>query len=138
MSEDQKDFALFLSEIGATQHQLDEAAKHVGVVGIPVGFSHYVFVAASPIDGMGVFSKKRFDPGEFIAPGRINEDWTIVGRFTNHSKTPNSRVLKEGDLLNHYASVPIGELEEITLDYRQVRNELEGAALMAECAQSHG
>ena len=83
-------------------------------------------VAASKIDGKGVFATGDIIEGEVIAPARIANKRTPAGRFTNHAKNPNAMMilLDNGDI-NLVAKRAIsgckgGNLgEEITIDYRQ-------------------
>jgi hypothetical protein len=83
-------------------------------------------VRASPIEGSGVFSN--FPIGEWciIGPARIDGKRTPLGRYTNHSNTPNSKFisLDNGDILlqsivDIYGCKGGDFGEEITVDYRE-------------------
>ena len=84
-------------------------------------------VDLSKIEGKGVMASGNIKEGEVIGPARINKMRTPLGRYTNHSKNPNAKmVLKEnGDIdlvaVSNIAGYKGGQLgEEITVDYRQV------------------
>jgi hypothetical protein len=91
-------------------------------------FGSYKFtVDLSKIEGKGVMASGNIKEGEVIGPARINKMRTPLGRYTNHSKNPNAKmVLKEnGDIdlvaVSNIAGYKGGQLgEEITVDYRQV------------------
>ena len=64
--------------------------------------------------------------GEIIAPARLDGKRTPAGRYTNHSKNPNSiMILRDNNDIDLVAKKVIkgcqgGNLgEEITIDYRQ-------------------
>lgn len=85
-----------------------------------------VRVQPSPIEGLGVFLSAPVEAGEVIAPARVAGLRTPAGRYTNHSATPNARmVLRTGGDIDLVALRRIdgcqgGWLgEEVTIDYRQ-------------------
>lgn len=83
-------------------------------------------VAESPIEGKGLFLTSPVKSGGIICAARINGYRTQGGRFTNHSKTPNAKMVKlpNGDI-NLVALIDIEGCKggavgtEITIDYRQ-------------------
>lgn len=93
-------------------------------VPMPDGFSR-VTVRPSPIEGQGIFLSYPAEQGELIGPARLNGMRTPLGRFTNHSRTPNAVFVKHGDDIYLYAARRIagctggGQGEEVTIDYRQ-------------------
>jgi len=84
-----------------------------------------VVVSPSPIEGQGLFATRNFEIGDAIAPARFLNQRTPAGRFTNHSATPNARMVDTGDMVFLMAVRPISGYrggqpgEEITVDYRE-------------------
>lgn len=95
----------------------------------------YLSVMESPIDGLGIVADKTFRPGElihrdvcFVVPWPdshlllVEED--DVGRFINHSNSPNAVILCHNDnqvpglrRCDLVAKEKISEGDEITIDY---------------------
>ena len=93
---------------------------------IPMPFGSFkVGVFKSKIEGRGIFATSDIEPGEFIAPARIDDKRTPVGRFANHSKRPNAKmIIKNNDILLVASKQIKGCLggalgDEITTDYRE-------------------
>jgi hypothetical protein len=84
-----------------------------------------VQVSKSPIEGKGLFATCEFKPGDIIAPSRVGDFRTPAGRYTNHSKHPNAKMVSVGDNIYLEATTDIkgctgGNLgDEISVDYRQ-------------------
>lgn len=81
---------------------------------------------SSPIEGVGIFATMPIDISECIGPARIGGLRTPLGRFTNHSKFPNSEfvVRNNGDIdlvaMQKITGCSGGSNgEEITVNYRQ-------------------
>lgn len=127
---DREDFLAAIKEIGidaATVWQLSQ--NSTDLADLPSDGYKFV-VSNSPISGRGVFASANIRPGEVIGPARIVVSGklkrTPLGRYVNHSKTPNASFADVGDgVLKAVATRPIfgsrGGLlgDEITLDYRQ-------------------
>lgn len=115
------DFAAFLDEVGLTQAQMDAAAAAMPKP-IPreVGDGYRVF--PSPIHGVGCFATRDIDGR--IGAMRHGESWCEAGLYINHSAAPNAIAVMQGDTLVAYGKVAMGD--EITLDYRQVRDSIMG------------
>lgn len=77
--------------------------------------------------GKGIFANEHIDAGSNIAPITIGDDWTLAGRYTNHSHAPNSKAVATEDGVYLESIINIGHGEEITADYRQVKNVMEVA-----------
>jgi SET domain len=99
----------------------------------PVG-AYKVQIADSAIHGKGCFATGSFNEEEVIATARIKGKRTPAGRFINHSRCPNAKMVLCGNDINVVAIRQIrgnlgGQLgEEITVDYRQaVAENLKGA-----------
>lgn len=74
-------------------------------------------IRPSPIDGVGVFTIKRRGIG-IIGPARISGNRTQLGRFINHSHTPNAEMIKQADDLFINCIRPMEPGDEVTIDYR--------------------
>ena len=80
----------------------------------------------SPIHGTGVFATANVTAHEVIGPARLEGLRTPLGRYTNHSKTPNAymRLHGSGDVslvaLRDISGCNGGrDGDEVTIDYRQ-------------------
>lgn len=86
-----------------------------------VPFPNYVTgvrVSKSPIHGSGMFSTRRFERGEIIAPARIERNRTPAGRYCNHSGDPNAEmVIRQTGQVDLVALKTIDSGEEILNDY---------------------
>jgi hypothetical protein len=125
-SEDVADYYLAIAEYGFDHETVQNQVQNLDdQIDLPHG-GYKIMVAPSKIEGKGVFATGTIKAGEIIAPARIAGKRTPVGRYTNHSKNPNAKMilLDNGDV-NLVAAMPIvgckgGNLgEEITIDYRQ-------------------
>lgn len=85
---------------------------------MPDGYDH-IFIAASQIEGRGVFTRKPITAGEFIGPARLEGIRTPLGRYANHSPANNAEFReRDGDLYSvAVADIPAGG--EILNNYRQ-------------------
>ena len=125
-SEDIADYYAAIAEYGFDHETVQNQVQNLDdQIDMPYG-SYKMMVAPSNIDGKGVFATGNIEPNEIIAPARIANKRTPAGRFTNHAKNPNAKMilLDNGDI-NLVANTSIvgckgGNLgEEITIDYRQ-------------------
>lgn len=112
-------FARLLAELGVTEQQiLDWSGDPKYLTPLPdadLGFC----VRPSVLHGNGVFSTEVFEAGAVIGPSRLGLGKTVLGRFVNHSDTPNAENVRtpSGDLF----TVAINLIEpgqEILTDYR--------------------
>ncbi len=78
-------------------------------------------IRKSEIEGHGIFSMVDLKPGETLGEARIGDNRTDLGRYTNHSFTPNVRpeIKNNSIYYNAVQSIKIGD--EITIDYRTAR-----------------
>jgi hypothetical protein len=88
--------------------------------------SQIIHVAESAIEGKGLFLTSPIKSGNIICAARIDGYRTQGGRFTNHSKTPNAKMIKlPNGNIDLVALVDIegckggGMGTEVTIDYRQ-------------------
>lgn len=76
-------------------------------------------VGKSKIQGKGLFTTQPFTKGSFI--GLAHEDdqpSTMIGKYHNHSESPNAMSVKVGGKRYLVAKRPLKNNEEITTDYR--------------------
>lgn len=117
----------FFKVIEDSGFDLDEVAKQVQNPDDQIWFDSPVTrVSESPIDGKGLFVTHPVRAGEVICPARINGMRTQAGRYTNHSKFPNAKmILRPNGNIDLVALVDFdgckgGEIGvEATIDYRQ-------------------
>jgi hypothetical protein len=121
----QADYKLMLTETGFTEDQARTMSENTSdQVPFPPG-AYKVKIGSSQIHGRGLVATSSIAPDEVIAPARIGEMRTPAGRFTNHSETPNARMVlnRQGDIDLVAMSDIRGCMgghdgEEITIDYR--------------------
>lgn len=114
------DFECFLQEIGLTQSQLDAVRDRVAFRPITTEDEDVLRILPSPIHGVGVHAITGFRMNEPIRPIMMNGVWTAIGRFMNHSATPNCSPSFSGSTLSAVAIREINPGDEITINYRDV------------------
>ena len=113
------DWEAFLSEIGVTQEQMDEAAR---LMPAPKKEPEALyFLSKSDIAGTGVFAKQ--DINGYVGKLWKADDWYVAGRYINHTASPNTIPIRFKDEIIAYGEVKKGE--EITLNYRDMRKLIE-------------
>lgn len=122
MSTIQDDYKLFLTEIGLTQEQVDESLRATVVSDVRCDKVH---VTKSAIAGQGVFAVHLIESGEQVGALKRGRQCFELWRFTNHSPTPNAAVVKFREYLILVALRDIAIGDEITANYRQVKDEME-------------
>jgi len=123
------DYEKMLVDIGMTAEEVSEYSNiDFDLVPFPKNWESHVAVRKSPIHGKGLFAEANISQGSLICPARINGRRTPAGRYTNHSGAPNAVATRIfGDDLGWVALRDIHGRrggfngEEITVDYRQVR-----------------
>jgi hypothetical protein len=80
-----------------------------------------VEVRASDIEGLGMFLVENIKIGERVGVARIEGSRTPLGRYTNHSGSPNTRAESVGDRAYLVATEDLEKGVEITVDYRNSR-----------------
>ncbi len=125
-SGDIEDYRKMLVEYGISEKEAREESERTHDL---IGFPHCglpVMLASSPIEGRGLFATASIEKDHLICPMRIGTQRTPAGRFTNHSKNPNSYIVQgEGTDLLLYAKKDIMGCkggfsgDEITIDYRE-------------------
>ena len=122
---DRKDFECALDDVGVSRDEAQaQSVNESDMIDLPFG-GYKIKTAKSQIDGIGLFATANIDPGEVIAPARIDGKRTIAGRFTNHSRNPNAVMVINGNDINLVALTNINgckggiDGDEITVDYRE-------------------
>lgn len=122
---DQKDFKAALKELGITEDECQQQSScQSDFTELPYG-EYKIKVGASRIEGRGLLATGDFKRGEIIAPARIDGKRTIAGRFTNHSLTPNAKMVRNNSDIYLTAITKINgqrggmDGDEITVNYRE-------------------
>jgi SET domain len=122
------DFALFAQEIGFDPSLIREISENeFDQIPFPRGV-YKCIIGPSSIEGLGLLASSDIAAGETIAPAGIDEKRTPAGRYTNHSRDPNARMVVRGRQIDLVALKPIQGAqggrpgEEITVNYREVFN----------------
>jgi len=122
---DVDDYRKLLSEVGFTEEDVrGQAENEEDQIPIPLG-SYKFAVSKSLIEGNGIFATAEIGPGEVIGPARIGGKRTPIGRYTNHSISPNAKMVDyKGDIylvatekINGCKGGFMGQ--EITTNYRE-------------------
>lgn len=126
-NEDREDFLAAIKEFGMTEEYVRKISVNMSDM-VPLPYGDYkIKPGRSAIEGTGVFATSDIEPNEVIGPARLSGKRTVLGRFTNHSKNPNSEMIKNP--LSDICLVSLRKIkgchggqdgEEITVDYRQV------------------
>lgn len=125
------DFAALLSEFGITQEDADRAASELPEpLKIEEDAAH--LVGPSSIEGLGAFSGRDIAAYAHACTLNVGGKWTVCGRYANHSDTPNLRAILDGRRLIAIAARQINRGDELTLDYRQVKEALPGPAFLTK------
>ena len=122
---DNNDFDLFLLEFDLDKEKVRALAETKDdMTDLPYGI-YKIKKGKSKIEGVGIFATANIDPGELIAPARIDKKRTIAGRFTNHSAFPNAKMIQGSK--DNIDLISIQQIsgchggqdgEEITINYR--------------------
>lgn len=119
------DYKKLISEMGLTESDVRKQTENEDdQIPMPYG-SFKIAISKSNIEGQGVFATANIYPHEIIAPAKLGDKRTPVGRFTNHSITPNAKMELIG---NNIYLVALSEItgciggylgDEITTNYRE-------------------
>lgn len=123
---DREDFRVVLAESGFSADTVQAQSENTAdQCPMPQG-SWKVKLGESPIQGNGVFLTAGACAGEVLGPARLSGFRTPLGRYTNHSVTPNARMelLPNGDIqlvaLREIKGCAGGtDGDEVTICYRQ-------------------
>lgn len=138
-SKDREDFCVLIDQAGFTPEDVrSQSENEEDQMPMPDGEGVNVTIRESPIEGRGVFLSAPAERGDVIAPARLSGKRTPVGRYTNHSMSPNAEFVKSrnGDIylvatrrITGCAGGSAGE--EVTVNYRQALS-LSGLNLIDE------
>jgi hypothetical protein len=116
---DREDYRKMLAEYGFTHETARAQSEYEGDQTAILMDAHGIMLAASPIEGHGIFATGSIPAGTIVAPARVSGKRTQVGRYTNHSTKPNAiMVLRSDGDIDLIATLNINH-EEITIDYRE-------------------
>jgi hypothetical protein len=122
---DREDFKKMVSESGFTEEIVKEQSENEeDQIPMPDGYPN-VTVRNSAIEGKGIFLSFPVTAGSIIGPARVEGNRTPLGRYTNHSITPNAKFVKNGNDIWMVALKDIDgcvggdQGEEVTVNYRQ-------------------
>ena len=117
ISKDREDFARFLRENNISQKQMDFAKQFIKE-SIP---SPGIRIEDSRIEGLGAYAVQSFLPKDVICMARVGGDWTVAGRYANHSITPNAEARSSHGAVKLVAIKEISVGDEVTVNYRSVK-----------------
>ncbi len=124
--EDNKDFLELIKENGFTEELVREQSENEeDQIPMPKEYAQVITVRDSSIEGKGIFANWGLPDEMIVGPARINGMRTPLGRYTNHSKSPNAKFVKVKDDIYLVTTKEIhgckggGNGDEITVDYRQ-------------------
>lgn len=123
---DTDDYYKTLDEFGFTDEQARAQSYNTeDMTELPYG-GYKIMVSSSAIEGKGLFATSEIQEDEVIAPARISGKRTIAGRYTNHSISPNARMVmrSNGDIdlvaIKNIKGCHGGQNgDEITINYRE-------------------
>lgn len=122
---DTDDYKKIIGNMGLTESDVRKQTENENdQVQMPYG-SYKIAISESSIEGKGVFATANIESDEIIAPAKLNDKRTPVGRYVNHSKTPNAKMVLIGIniflvALNKIKGCTGGNLgDEITTNYQK-------------------
>ena len=121
-----------LKDHGLTDAQFQSAVMDTAdQIPFPGGASKCV-VERSDIHGLGLKAANSIEPGELIAPARVDGKRTPAGRYANHAFEPNARMVnRDSTTIVLCALKRIEAGEEITVDYRDALKVAQESACLA-------
>ena len=122
---DTEDYKKLINSMGLTESDVRKQTENENDQ-IPMPYGCFkVSVSKSSIEGRGVFATANILPNEVIAPAKLDGKRTPMGRYINHSKTPNAKMELIGTdifltALTEITGCTGGNLgDEITTNYRE-------------------
>lgn len=121
---DREDYFKFLVELGMDHFDFLKTFMAEPVNMIESGITQ---LSPSPIEGVGLYVTCPVMAGEVIMPASINQVRTQAGRYVNHSRHPNCKMVLRADgeydlvaLETLYGCVGGNAGQELTVDYRHL------------------
>lgn len=107
-----------ISILGFSESELTEISENeTDMVSLNISYDKFE-IKDSVIHNKGIFAKKVIKSGEAVGLARIGDKRTVIGKYSNHSGTPNSKMVKcENGDIELVAIKDIQIDEEITSDY---------------------
>lgn len=122
--DDRKDYAEVIALAGYTEDQVQVQVNDQNTM-TDDPIERIYRVRNSPIHGKGIFIEQPAPEGFVIGPATIGGKRTSLGRYTNHSATPNSKFVRSIDdelylVATKYIKGQCGGFQgdEVTIDYR--------------------
>ena len=114
------DYLAFLQEVGLDEKAVNEAYSLVTEV-LPRYEDDPYEIRDSAIHGLGVTLTRAQAKDTYAGTLRVGDTWTEAGRYMNHSATPNTYLVQNGQFIDILLAESLSEGEELTVDYRDVR-----------------
>lgn len=119
------DYAKLLEQLNTTEQQVQQIVQNTDDQLEDTGYKTYR-LCPSPIHGTGVFVEQPADPGFVIGIAKFGEKRMPLGRYTNHSPTPNAEMRQSVDgniylVATKYITGRQGGFQgdEVVIDYRK-------------------
>jgi hypothetical protein len=112
------DFSNMCKDINMDENEVRRLSLMEDLIDQP---EKHVYIDDSEIEGKGLFAGKDFIKGDKIALARSGNNRTPAGRYSNHSDSPNSKGIIEGNNGFFLAIKDIKKGTEITINYRDAR-----------------
>lgn len=119
-----------INELGLTEQTIEKMLTTDDLIDQPE--EDNVIIKDSNIQGKGVFTTKDVKTGGRVALARKALNRAPAGRYMNHSDSPNAVCVIEGENMLFFAVEDINEDSEVTVDYRNAREQailLDGSEL---------
>lgn len=130
--DDRDHYKQVLKEMNISEDFAEKSMKcDKDIIDISGDFAVGWSIRKSPIEGKGVFASRSYKKGDIIAPARIEDKRTIIGRYLNHSKSPNCtfHFINKNDIYliskeNITGCVGGAHGDEMTVDYKALLGDI--------------
>jgi hypothetical protein len=125
LTHQRSDYEAVLAEFGVDEATAQAISETDDLIPFPFG-TYKIKTGVSAIAGKGIIATADIAANEIIAPARVDGKRTPAGRYTNHSPTPNAKMVNAGNRILLVAIKPISgcpggfDGEEVTVNYRDV------------------
>lgn len=111
-----------IEELGYSEREVRAISERkFDIIEQPEDYKGLTKIDNSDIEGKGVFALTDFSEGDAVGVGRVDNNRTDLGRYTNHSSEPNVKCTLINKEVLFEAIKPIHKNEEITIDYRDTK-----------------
>ena len=135
--EELESFNTMVESLGYTVDEVREMSEITEDM-IDMPYESPIEVKDSDIEGKGVFATEDIKESSQIGIGRVMLNRTPLGRYTNHSFTPNAKAQTMNNSMYFIATKNIKKGEEITADYRHIRKIAEELDMMINTPKQVG